>query len=230
MERAYVLLSDVPEEERPRERMLRLGPQHLSNAELIALLLRTGSTGESVVALAHRVLVKTDGLKGLAQTSLQELMKIHGIGLAKAVQLMAGVELGQRISRLSPEERYVIRSPEDVAQYVMDELRFAKQEHFVCLFLDTKHQVICKKCVFKGSLNASLVHPREIFLEAIRSSSAAVICIHNHPSGDPTPSTEDIHVTERLIEAGQLLGIEVLDHVIIGDQRFFSLREHGLIS
>jgi DNA repair protein RadC len=228
--REYLLLRDVPEEERPRERMLRFGPQHLSNAELIALLLRTGSTGESVMTLSHRVLGKTEGLKGLTRISLQELMEIHGIGPAKAVQIMAGVELGQRISRLSPEDRYVIRSPEDAAQYVMDELRFQNQEHFVCLFLDTKNQVICKKCVFKGSLNASVVHPREIFHEAIRSSAAAVICVHNHPSGDPTPSPEDIYVTERLVEAGRILGIEVLDHLIIGDYVFFSMREKGIIS
>lgn len=226
---SFPMLKDVPEEERPRERMLRFGPEKLSNAELLALLLRTGSTGESVMVLAQRVLSKTGGLKALTQISLQELMQIHGIGLAKAVQIMAGVELGQRISRLLPEERYAIHSPQDAARYVMEELRFLKQEHFVCLFLNTKYQVIGKQCIFKGSLNASVVHPREIFHEAIRFSAAAIVCVHNHPSGDPTPSPEDLEVTERLVEAGKLMGIEILDHLIIGDQLYMSMREHGMI-
>ncbi|WP_281364142.1 RadC family protein [Thermoactinomyces mirandus] len=230
MERTLPMIKDVPEEERPRERMLRFGPEHLSNAELLALLLRTGSTGESVMLLAQRVLSKIGGLKALTQVSLKELMEIHGIGPAKAVQIMAGVELGQRISRLLPEERYAIRSPQDAARFVMEELRFQKQEHFVCLFLNTKYQVIGKQCIFKGSLNASVVHPREIFHEAIRNSAAAIICVHNHPSGDPTPSPEDLEVTERLIEAGRLLGIELIDHLIIGDQSYMSMREHGMVS
>lgn len=230
MERTLPMIKDVPEEERPRERMLRFGPEHLSNAELLALLLRTGSTGESVMLLAQRVLSKTGGLKALTQVSLQELMGIHGIGPAKAVQIMAGVELGQRISRLLPEERYAIRSPQDAAQFVMEELRFQKQEHFICLFLNTKYQVIGKQCIFKGSLNASVVHPREIFHEAIRFSAAAIICVHNHPSGDPTPSPEDLEVTERLVEAGKLLGIELIDHLVIGDQTYMSMREHGMVS
>ncbi|AUS10391.1 hypothetical protein C1X05_05995 [Laceyella sacchari] len=225
-----MLLRDVPEEERPRERMIRLGPNYVSNAELIALLLRTGSTGESVMTLAQRVLNKGGGLKGLTRLSLQELMGIHGIGPAKAIQLMAGIELGQRISRMMPEDRHAIRSPDDAACYVMDELRFLQQEHFICLYLNTKYRVIDKKCIFKGSLNTSVVHPREIFHEAIRCSAAAIICVHNHPSGDPTPSTEDLLVTERLVEVGKLLGIDVVDHLIIGDQTYFSMKEKGLIA
>ncbi|KPC77828.1 hypothetical protein ADL26_01020 [Thermoactinomyces vulgaris] len=228
--RNYMLLRDVPEEERPRERMIRLGPNYVSNAELIALLLRTGSTGESVMTLAQRVLNKGGGLKGLTRLSLQELMGIHGIGPAKAIQLMAGIELGQRISRMMPEDRHAIRSPDDAACYVMDELRFLQQEHFICLYLNTKYRVIDKKCIFKGSLNTSVVHPREIFHEAIRCSAAAIICVHNHPSGDPTPSTEDLLVTERLVEVGKLLGIDVVDHLIIGDQTYFSMKEKGLIA
>ncbi|UWE05178.1 RadC family protein [Laceyella sacchari] len=228
--RKDMLLRDVPEEERPRERMIRLGPNHVSNAELIALLLRTGSTGESVMTLAQRVLNKGGGLKGLTRLSLQELMGIHGIGPAKAIQLMAGIELGQRISRMLPEDRHAIRSPDDAACYVMDELRFLQQEHFICLYLNTKYHVIDKKCIFKGSLNTSVVHPREIFHEAIRCSAAAIICVHNHPSGDPTPSTEDLLVTERLVEVGKLVGIDVVDHLIIGDQTYFSMKEKGLIA
>ncbi|MFD1422326.1 DNA repair protein RadC [Laceyella tengchongensis] len=228
--RKDMLLRDVPEEERPRERMIRLGPNYVSNAELIALLLRTGSTGESVMTLAQRVLNKGGGLKGLTRLSLQELMGIHGIGPAKAIQLMAGIELGQRISRMMPEDRHAIRSPDDAACYVMDELRFLQQEHFICLYLNTKYRVIDKKCIFKGSLNTSVVHPREIFHEAIRCSAAAIICVHNHPSGDPTPSTEDLLVTERLVEVGKLVGIDVVDHLIIGDQTYFSMKEKGLIA
>lgn len=224
-----VLIKDVPLEERPRERMIRFGKEHLSNAELIALLLRTGRTGESVMQLAQRVLAKTGGLKGLTSASWQELAEIPGIGPAKAAQLLAGVELGRRISRSLPEERYAIRSPRDAAQYVMDELRYQRQELFICLFLDTKYKVIDKKCIFKGSLNVSVVHPREVFHEAIRRSSAAVICVHNHPSGDPTPSREDIEVTERLVEAGRILGIDMIDHLIIGDQTYYSMKEKGLI-
>lgn len=225
----YMLLRDVPEEERPRERMIRFGAEHLSNAELIALLLRTGSTGESVMLLAQRVLGHAGGLKGLTSASWQELTQIRGIGPAKAVQLMAGVELGRRISRAMPEEKYAIRSPYDAVQFVMDELRYLQQEHFLALFLDTKYRVIDKKCIFKGSLNASVVHPREVFLEAIRRSAAAIICVHNHPSGDPTPSREDLEVTERLVEAGHIIGIGLIDHLIIGDQSYYSMKEKGLI-
>lgn len=225
----YTLMKDVPQEERPRERMLKAGPSSLSNAELLALLLRTGSTGESVLSLAHRVLAHVKGLKGLTQVTIAELMEIHGIGLAKAVQIMAGVELGQRISRLLPEERYVIRSPKDAAHFVMDELRFENQEQFICIFLNTKFHVIEKKMIFKGTLNASVVHPREVFREAVRCSAAALICVHNHPSGDPTPSQEDLEVTCRLVKAGKLMGIELIDHLIIGDQSFYSMKEHGYI-
>ncbi|SFJ41883.1 RadC family protein [Thermoflavimicrobium dichotomicum] len=224
-----MMIKDVPAEERPRERLMRLGAEALSNAELIALLLRTGSTNESVLALAQRVLVKTGGLKGLTRASLMELTKIRGIGTAKAIQLLAGVELGLRISRQLPEESMVIRTPYDAAQCVMEEMRYLEQEHFLCLFLNTKNKIIHKKCIFIGSLNVSVVHPREVFREAIRHSSAGIICVHNHPSGDPTPSREDLEVTQRLVEAGKLMGIELIDHLIIGDQTYFSMKEKGLI-
>lgn len=224
-----LMLRDVPEEERPRERMIRKGREHLSNVELIALLLRTGSTGESVMALAQRVLSQTGGLKGIAQLSYHELTKIHGIGPAKAVQILAGIELGQRLMKALPEEKDAIRCPSDAAQLVMEEMRFLQQEHFVCMFLDTKNRVIEKKCIFIGSLNSSVVHPREIFREAIRCSAAGVICAHNHPSGDPTPSQEDFEITKRLFNAGEMIGIELIDHLIIGDQLYYSMREKGVI-
>lgn len=224
-----LMLRDVPEEERPRERMIRQGREHLSNVELIALLLRTGSMGESVMALAQRVLSQTGGLKGIAHLSYHELTQIHGIGPAKAVQILAGIELGQRLMKVLPDERYAIRSPEDAVQLVMEEMRFLQQEHFVCMFLNTKNRVIEKKCIFIGSLNSSVVHPREIFREAIRCSAAGVICVHNYPSGDPTPSQEDLEITKRLYNAGEMIGIDLIDHLIIGDQLYYSMREKGLI-
>ncbi|MDR6226425.1 RadC family protein [Desmospora profundinema] len=229
MERDSLLIRDVPEGERPRERMLQVGPASLANAELVAILLRTGTAAESAIHLAGRVLSKVDGLKGLAQADLLELTEIRGVGPAKAVQLLAGIELGRRVFRAVPGEKVAIRSPRDAAEACMDEMRYLSQEHFVCLFLNTKNVVIDKKCIYVGTLNASVVHPREVFREAIRKSSAGVICVHNHPSGDPTPSREDIHVTERLFEAGRLLGIDLLDHIIIGDSRFYSMKEKGIM-
>ena len=180
-----VMIRDVPEEERPRERMIRLGAGMLSNAELIAILLRTGTSSESVVELGTRVLSQAGGLRGLVGMTFNELIQFRGIGPAKAVQLLAGIELGRRISQMVPEERTAIRSPADAARLVMEEMRHLTQEHFVCLFLNTKNRVIDKECIFIGSLNTSVVHPREVFREAIRRSAAGVICIHNHPSGDP---------------------------------------------
>lgn len=223
-----LMIRDVPEEERPRERLVQLGAEHCSNTELIAILLRTGTSSESVMTLAHRVLSKTGGIRGLTDTTLKELMEIRGIGKAKAVQILAGIELGRRISRAIPEERMTIRSPRDAAEMVMDEMRYLTQEHFVCLFLNTKNQVIDKECIFVGSLNTSVVHPREVFREAIRRSSAGVICIHNHPSGDPHPSREDVDITYRLYEAGEIVGVELMDHIIVGDGCYFSLKEKGL--
>jgi DNA repair protein RadC len=222
-----LLIQDLPIDERPRERMLRLGQANLSNSELIALLLRTGTAGVSATHLAENLLSKTRGLRGLANMSLNELMNLKGIGPAKAIQLVAGLELGRRITRTLPEEKPRMQSPDDVANYVMDEMRYLTQEHFVCIYLDTKHCVIEKKCVFIGSLDASVVHPREVLRAAILASASAFICIHNHPSGDPSPSREDIEVTELLYQASMTVGIDLLDHIIIGDQRFISLKERG---
>ncbi len=224
-----VMIRDVPEEERPRERMIRLGAGMLSNAELIAILLRTGTSSESVVELGTRVLSQAGGLRGLVGMTFNELIQFRGIGPAKAVQLLAGIELGRRISQMVPEERTAIRSPADAARLVMEEMRHLTQEHFVCLFLNTKNRVIDKECIFIGSLNTSVVHPREVFREAIRRSAAGVICIHNHPSGDPSPSQEDLNVTARLVEAGRIIGIELVDHLIIGDGCYISLKEKGAI-
>ncbi|WFP02316.1 RadC family protein [Bacillus velezensis] len=222
-------LRDFPEKEKPRERLLHFGAEHLSNNELLAILLRTGTKHESVMNLAHRLLRTFDGLRLLKGASAQELSSIPGIGTVKAVQILAAIELGSRIHKTSAGEHCVIRSPEDGAKYVMEDMRFLSQEHFVCLYLNTKNQVIHKRTVFIGSLNSSIVHPREVFKEAFKRSAASFICVHNHPSGDPTPSREDIEVTRQLFECGNLIGIELLDHLVIGDKKFVSLKEKGYL-
>ncbi|WP_449620068.1 RadC family protein [Robertmurraya sp. Marseille-Q9965] len=223
------MIRDFPENERPRERFEQSGPESLSNHELIAILLRTGTKDESVLQLSNRLLTSFDGLRLLKDSTLAEITAIKGIGKAKAIQVLAAVEIGRRISNLAYDDRYVIRSPEDGANYVMNDMRFLSQEHFVCLYLNTKNQVLHKQTIFIGSLNASIVHPREVFKEALRRSAASVICLHNHPSGDPQPSREDIEVTKRLVESGKIIGIEVLDHLIIGENKFVSLKEKGYL-
>lgn len=229
MQAETLMIRDFPEDERPRERFEQNGPESLSNHELIAILLRTGTKEESVLQLANRLLIHFEGLRLLKDANLDEITAIKGIGKAKAIQVLAAVEIGRRISNLAYNDRYVIRTPEDCANYVMNDMRFLSQEHFVCLYLNTKNQVLHKKTIFIGSLNASIVHPREVFKEALRRSAASVICIHNHPSGDPAPSREDIEVTKRLAESGKILGIELLDHVIIGENKFVSLKEKGYL-
>lgn len=222
-------LREVPTEDRPRERMLQYGASALSNAELLAILLRTGTVAESAVHLAERILAEAGGLRYLVDLSPQQLQEIKGIGAAKAMQIGASIELGKRLSQTTQENRVTIRSPKDAARLMMEEMRYHNKEHFVCLFLNTKNHVIGKETLSIGSLNASIVHPREVFREAIRRSSASIICVHNHPSGDPTPSQEDVQMTQRLVEAGEIVGIEVLDHIVIGDKQFISLKEQGLM-
>ncbi|MBU8879558.1 DNA repair protein RadC [Bacillus sp. FJAT-29790] len=229
MQTESLMIRDFPQDERPRERFVQNGPQSLSNHELVAILLRTGTKDESVLQLSNRLLTQFEGLRLLKDASLDEITAIKGIGTAKAIQLLTAVEIGRRISNLSYDDRYVIRSPEDGAKYVMNDMRFLSQEHFVCLYLNTKNQVLHKQTVFIGSLNASIVHPREVFKEAFRRSAASIICAHNHPSGDPTPSKEDIEVTKRLTECGKIIGIDVLDHLIIGENKFISLKEKGYL-
>ncbi|MBB5174388.1 DNA repair protein RadC [Texcoconibacillus texcoconensis] len=224
-----MMIRDVPKSERPRERMLQEGAQSLSNQELFALLLGSGTKEESVVQLAGRVLSHFKNLRFLKDASIHELKQIRGVGDAKAVQMKAAMEIGRRMNSVPAEERYAIRSPEDVSKLVMDDMRHLMQEHFVAIYLNTKNEVLYKDTIFIGSLNASIVHPREVYKQALRYSAAAVICLHNHPSGNPDPSREDIDVTRRLTECGQMIGIELLDHVIIGDKCFTSLKEKGYI-
>ncbi|GAA0456831.1 RadC family protein [Alkalibacillus silvisoli] len=226
---ANILIRDVPENDRPRERLIQVGSQALSNQELIAILLGSGSKGYSALSLATRVLKHFEGLLLLRDASIDELTSINGIGTAKAVQLMAALELGKRIQTFKTSEQYVIKSPEDGANFLMEDLRGLKQEHFVALYLNTKNQIIHRQTIFIGSLNSSIVHPREVFKEAIKRSAASIICAHNHPSGDPSPSNEDIHVTRRLYESGKVIGIELLDHLVIGDQKYISMKEKGYL-
>ncbi|BBB89755.1 MAG TPA: DNA repair protein RadC [Methylomusa anaerophila] len=223
-----LMMKELPQTERPREKMLAKGAYSLSEAELLAILLRTGMKNMPVHRLAEYLLAKYD-LSGLGSISPQELSKTLGIGLVKAVTVVAGIELGKRLSSKVPDVRPVIRSPKDAAELIMPNLRYEAKEHFIALLLSTKNQVIARSTISIGSLNASIVHPRELFREAITHSAASVILVHNHPSGDPTPSQEDIALTKKLIEAGLLLDISVLDHVIIGDGKYVSFKEKGII-
>src|SRR5699024_9483663 len=212
---------------RTRERLLTLGATHLSNKELLAILIGSGTKEASVIDLSQRLLMHFEGIKLLSDATIEELTAIKGIGPAKGVVILAAIELGKRMSQYKPMEQYTIMSPQDGADYVMEEMRQLTQEHFVVLFLDTKNQVIHQQTIFIGTLNSSIVHPREIFREAVRRSAASIVCAHNHPSGDPTPSHEDIQVTRRLVESSKIIGIELLDHIIIGNQTFISLKEKG---
>lgn len=210
---------------------MRHGPQALADAELLAILLGTGTPLESALSLAQRLLSEGqrqagNGLLYLVHASVTELGRLRGVGPAKACQVKAAVELGRRLSRTAAERRS-IAGPADAAQILMESLRHLEQEEFHVLMLNTKNQLLGSERISVGSLNASIVHPREVFKQAIRQSANAVILAHNHPSGDPTPSQEDAQVTARLVEAGQLLGIEVLDHLVIGDGRYTSMRQTG---
>ncbi|CAM3094233.1 RadC family protein [Sporolactobacillus spathodeae] len=223
-----MMMRDMPQADRPRERMVREGAAVLSNQELLAIVLQSGVKNESVLQLAQRLINHFGGLNALSEASIEELQKVKGIGEAKAALIAACIEFGRRLVRPAAVQRYTIRSPEDGANYVMEDMRFLAQEHFVVLFLNTKNQVIHKTTIFVGSLNASIVHPREVFKEAVRRSAASIICFHNHPSGDPTPSREDGDVTRRLVSCGKMLGVDVLDHIVIGDRKFVSLKQKGL--
>jgi DNA repair protein RadC len=222
------MIKDLPAGERPRERLARAGEGALSTTELLAIILRTGVGGESVLDMARRLLSRYDGLPGLARASFAELRAEKGLGEAKTAQLKAALELGRRMLLASPEDRFAVRSPTDVAQLLMAEMSHLEQEHFRVLYLDTRNRLIGTETVYVGSLNASHIRVGEVFRDAIKRNCAAIIVVHNHPSGDPTPSPEDVEVTRQLVAAGDLLDIEVLDHLVIGQQRFVSLRERGL--
>jgi DNA repair protein RadC len=226
---AHFRIKDWPSEERPREKLIRRGPEALSDAELLAILVRSGTGGASAIDIAREILVEEGSLRRLAQKGAPELMCIKGIGQAKAVELLAAFELGRRVETHRDEEKVVIRSPEDVAGIMIPKLRHATQEVFLVLMLDSKNAMRSEVEVTKGTLNASLVHPREIFRAAIRHLAASIIVVHNHPSGNPEPSREDIEVTKQLRDAGRLVGIPLHDHVIVAGDRYTSMAERGVL-
>ncbi|SCG83738.1 DNA repair protein RadC [Proteiniborus sp. DW1] len=231
MERDFsYTIKDLPEDERPREKLYKYGPKALSNTELLAILIRTGSRENTAIELSQKLLAgKKEGIYFLTDTSLQEIMKVKGIGKCKAAQILAAVELGKRVMSSAHNNKAKITSPTDVVDLLMLDMIHLKKEHFKIVMLDTKNQVIGIEDISVGSLNSSIVHPREVFKEAIVKSSASIILVHNHPSGDPTPSKEDIAITRRLAEGGDILGVKVLDHIIIGNNKHISLREKDII-
>lgn len=220
-------IKDIPKEGRPRERFLKHGPETLSDAELFAIILRTGTIHENVVDMSNR-LISTYGLDKLFECSLKELQEIKGIGPSKAMQILSMAELGKRYNQLkSSNNSKKISCAEDVFNYFHERLKDKKEEHFYILMLNTQNNIIGEQLISKGILDASIVHPREIFKPAIKNSAAKIILVHNHPSGDPKPSTEDKDITSRLMKSGEELGIRVIDNVIIGEKRFWSWKEKG---
>jgi len=222
-------IHDLPKEERPRERLLKFGEQALSVQELIQLILGRGIAGESVAVTAQKLLAQFGSLQKLSEASLEELSSIKGIGLAKAAQIKAAVEVGRRLSTQTPAyKKKELLNPEKVARLVRSKLKDYSKEHFYLIALDSRNWSIHE--VSLGTLNASIVHPREAFTEAIKSKASSVIIAHNHPSGDPEPSQDDLEITKRLVEAGQVLDIEVLDHIIVTKETFLSMKEKEILS
>jgi DNA repair protein RadC len=229
MENEGFTIKDIPVEERPRERLIKYGPEVLSNSELLAILIRTGTKSESAIKIAQRMVGTTEGLQYVSTSTVQELSQIKGIGNAKASQIKAAIELGRRLRNYRAHNKIKINKPQDAVEILMEDMRYLKKEHLRVVFLNTKNIVMDVKDLSIGSLSSSVVHPREIYSEAIRKSSSSIIVCHNHPSGDPTPSQEDINITRRLFEVGKLIGIDLLDHLIIGDGNYVSLKEKGII-
>jgi DNA repair protein RadC len=222
-------IRELPRYERPRERLREYGPRNLNNSELIAILLRTGMQGENVLALASRILSQFNGLAGLGKAGFLELCSQRGLSEAKACQLLAALELGKRLVSLAPEERMPLNSPQDVANLVSAEMSSLDQEHLRVLLLNTRHELLAIREIYSGNVSSAVVRVAEVFRPAIRDNAPFIIVVHNHPSGDPTPSEDDVRVTRDLVEAGKLLGVEVLDHVVIGaGNRFVSLNQKGL--
>jgi DNA repair protein RadC len=223
---------DLPPSERPRERLIALGPESLSEQELLCCILGRGISGESVLITAQRLLREFGSVREMAEASVEQLAKVRGIGPAKAVQLKASVELARRAAKSSDDPPLAVETAEAAAEILRPALLDKKKEHFVALLLDSRHHLIRLSPIAIGSLSASLVHPRELFKEAIAASAAAVIIAHNHPSGDPEPSDHDLVLTKRLVQAGKLLGIEVLDHLILGSRARnpVSLKARGVIA
>ncbi len=221
-------IRELPSEARPRERLIADGADSLSPAELLAIILRVGGPGENAIAMANRLLAHFKGMVGLARASIEELCAVKGMGEAKATQLKAAMELGRRMHLAAPEDRPRINSPADVANLLMMEMGLLEREEMRAALLDTKNYLMKVVTIYQGSLNAAVVRTAEVFREPVRANSLSIVLVHNHPSGDPTPSPEDIQVTEQLVAAGRLLDIELLDHIVIGRNRFVSMKERRL--
>ena len=220
---------EMPSEERPRERLAAYGARHLSNTELIAILLRTGSAGENVISQSSRLLSRFDGLRGLGKASYTELCAERGLSEAKTCQILAALELGRRFASMAPEERASISCPEDVVNLLSAEMAAFEQEHLRVLLLNTRNEVMGAEEIYIGNVNSSVVRPAEVFRPGVRANATSIIAVHNHPSGDPTPSGADVSITRDLVQAGELLGMELLDHVVMGSgQRYVSMKEARL--
>jgi DNA repair protein RadC len=222
------MIRDLMTDDRPRERLMQVGERALATSELLAIIFRTGVGGENVVRLSERLLSSFGGLSGLARASVTELQSVKGIGPAKAVEVKAALELGRRLLASAPEQRSRVSSPADAANLLMSDMALLEQEHLRLVLLDTRNHVLATPNVYVGSLNTSVIRVGELFRHAIKENAAAMIVAHNHPSGDPSPSPEDVRVTKQIVSAGQLLDVEVLDHLVIGHGRFVSLKERGL--
>lgn len=227
----YKTIRELPEDEKPYEKFEAYGAEYLTDAELLAILLRSGARGISSLDLARKLLepeYSKGGLTGLYHLSVRELQKFPGIGRVKAIQLKCLLELSRRISKEGSKERLVFDQPSAIAEYYMEDFRHCEQEQMMVLMLNTKGVFLGEEVISKGTVNASLVSPREIFLKALSYHAVSIVLIHNHPSGDPMPSEEDVFLTARIKKAGELIGIELLDHIVLGDRKYISFREQGI--
>jgi len=222
-------MKDLAPHDRPREKLERLGAAGLGDNELLAVVLGSGARGAGALEVANRLLEQADGVHGLVRLDVGDLCQVSGVGRARAAQVLAAVELGRRTLLPTVRERPRFRTPSEVAAYLLPQYGSRPVEHFGIMMLDTKHRLIRIKIVAVGSLDTTVVHPREVFREATAASAAAIVLFHNHPSGDPTPSADDLMLTSRMVSAGSVMGIDVVDHVILGDQRYYSLVESGRI-
>ena len=227
-ERSYTV-RDLPLSDRPRERLLRLGPESLSTAELLAIIINTGTQGDSVLMTSQKLLSEFGNLQNIVPASIEQISRVRGIGRAKAIQIKAALELARRIDDPDYKQGKLVQTPDEAVKSVQSKLKGKKKEHFYILCLNTRNRVNDTRQVSIGNLDSSIVHPREVFRDAISCLAASVIFVHNHPSGDLEPSADDINLTKRLAEAGELLGIPVLDHIIVGDKGYTSLKSRNLI-
>lgn len=231
-ENPHIKIKDLPESERPYEKLINYGAKALSDAELLAVVIKSGTPKLKSTEVAQKILQLNKyekGLPGLYNLSIEQLKHIEGIGKVKAIQIIAILEFSKRLSTQQAIKEFKITSPSSIARIYMEEMRYFRQEHFKAVYLDNKNNIMGNRDITIGSINSTIVHPREVFTDAVKSSAASIIVLHNHPSGDPSPSVEDIEVTKRLLEAGKILGIYLLDHIVIGDGEYISLKEKGLI-